>query len=413
MAKQAPSKMARRKPASRKAPARTVAKSKATRRKPLRAPAAKAKRPTRGTAAKQPTAKRGAVRKAAVKRPARASSAKKARPAKAAARKTGRMLKIAYLAKARPDLQARIPKDVQGVILEAGPGGVYSPAALAQVADVDALVVSMEPVNEAMLAAAKKLKIVQRLGVGYETLDLQAAARRGIPCCNIEGVNKEAVAEHGVTLILALKNKLLDADRLVRAGQWGDSRLLTTTTFELVGKTMGIIGLGNTGTALARRCKAFGMRIVYNDVRDIDPALIQELDATYLPKAEMFRQADVLSVNTDLNESTRHLVNGETLSMMKPTALFVCCARGGIVDEPALRDALNAGRIAGAGIDVFDPEPIRKDNPLFSAKHTILTSHVAGVTEETTQRIFDWAHENVRRVVLRGQKPRWVRNGVA
>jgi len=322
------------------------------------------------------------------------------------------MMKIAYLAKVRPDLKARIPKDVDGVILEADAKGVYSPDALKQVADVDAFVVSMEPVNEQLLGAAKKLKIVQRLGVGYETLDLKAAAKRGIPCCNIEGVNREAVAEHGAALIIALTKHLLEADELTRNGKWGESRLLTKTTFELNGKTMGIIGLGNTGSSLARRCKALGMRIVYNDIRDIDPAVVKELDATFLPKEEIYRQSDVISVNTDLNDQSRNMINAETLSMMKPTALFVCCARGGIVDEPALRDALNAGRIAGAGIDVFDPEPIRKDNPLFKAKNTILTSHVAGVTEETTPRIFDWAHENVRRVVLHGEKPRWVRNGV-
>src|SRR5579863_2136520 len=175
------------------------------------------------------------------------------------------MMKIAYLAKVRPDLKARIPQDVDGVILEAGPGGVYSKEALAQVADVDAFVISMEPVNEQILAAAKKLKIVQRLGVGFETLDLKAAAKRGIPCCNIEGVNKEAVAEHGAALILALTRHLLEADKFTREGKWGESRLLTKTTFELNGKTMGIIGLGNTGSSLARRCKALGMRIVYND----------------------------------------------------------------------------------------------------------------------------------------------------
>jgi len=322
-------------------------------------------------------------------------------------------MKIAYLVKARPDLKTRIPQDVEGVVLEAGPGGVYSKDALGQVADVDAFVVSMEPVNEPLLAAAKKLKIVQRLGVGYETLDLKAAAKRGIPCCNVEGVNKEAVAEHGMTLILALNRHLLEADKMVREGKWGDSRLLMKTTFELNGKTMGIIGLGNTGLSLARRCKAFGMRIVYNDVRPIDPALIRALDAAFLPKEEIFRQADVISVNTDLNETTRNMINAETLSMMKPAALFICCARGGIVDEPALRDALDAGRIGGAGIDVFETEPILKNNPLLSAKNIVLTSHVAGVTEETTQRTFEWAHENVRRVVLRGEKPRWVRNGVS
>ena len=321
-------------------------------------------------------------------------------------------MKIAYLAKARPDLVARIPKEIESAMIESGPGGVYSAEALAQVADADALVVSMEPVNEQILAACTRLKIVQRLGVGYETLDLDAAARRKIPCCNIEGVNKEAVAEHALMLILALTKHLLEADRLTRSGRWAESRMLTQRTCELKGKTLGIVGLGNTGTALARRGKAFGMHIVYNDIRPIPTRTIEELGARALEKEELYRAADLISINTDLNPATRHLIDARALALMRPHALLVCCARGGIVDEAALRDALDGGRIAGAGIDVFETEPILPDNPLLGAKNCILTAHVAGVTDETTQRIFDWAHENVRAVVLRGEKPRWVRNGV-
>lgn len=320
-------------------------------------------------------------------------------------------MKIAYLAKARPDLQARIPKDVEGVILEAGPGGVYSESDLRKVADVDALVVSMEPVNEQLLAACKKLKIVQRLGVGYETLDLAAAARRGIPCCNIEGVNKEAVAEHGLALMLALSKRLLEINRLTHQARWNDARVQTKHVHELFGKTLGIIGLGNTGSSLARRARALGMAIQYNDIRPIDPRVIEETGARFVEKDELLKTSDVVSVNTDLNATTARMIDARALALMQPHALLICCARGGIVDEPALREALDAGRIAGAGMDVFDPEPIRKDNVLLGAKNIIVTSHVAGVTEETTQRIFDWAHENVRRV-MRGEKPRWVRNGV-
>lgn len=323
----------------------------------------------------------------------------------------GTPLKIAYLAKARPDLQARIPKDVQGVIVEAGAGGIYSDADLKKVADVDAVVVSMEPVNEQLLAACKKLKIVQRLGVGYETLDLQAAAKRKIPCCNIEGVNKEAVAEHGLTLILALSKRLLEANRLTHQAKWNDARVLSGFNFELKDKVLGIIGLGNTGSSLARRAKALEMKVIYNDLRKIDPHVLEETGARFVEKDELFRTADIVSVNTDLNDQSAKLIDARALALMRPHVIFVCCARGGIVDEPALAEALNSGKIAGAGIDVFDPEPILKDNVLLSAKNCIVTSHVAGVTEETTQRIFDWAHENIRRV-LRGEKPRWVRNGV-
>ena len=321
-------------------------------------------------------------------------------------------MKIAYLAKARPDLKDLIPPDVDPVVVQAGLGGVYSQQDLARCADVDALVISMEPVNEQMLAACKRLKIVQRLGVGYETLDLKAAAKRRIPCCNVPGANKEAVAEHGMTLIMALARRLLEADRLTHELKWADARLLTHHTFELYGKTIGIVGLGNTGSQLARRARAFGMRIVYNDIREIDAETIEAVGAQYMEKEQLFREADIVSINTDLNDQSRDMIDARALALMKPSTLLVCCARGGIVDEAALRDALDAGRLAGAGIDVFSEEPIQMDNPLLSARNCIVTSHVAGVTDETTRRIFTWAHDNVRAVVERGEKPRWVLNGV-
>jgi len=305
-----------------------------------------------------------------------------------------------------------IPPDVEPIVLQSGPGGVYSDDALAQVADVDALVISMEPVNEQMLAACQRVKIVQRLGVGYETLDLQAAAQRGIPCCNVPGANKEAVAEHGMTLMMALTRRVLESDRLTRDLKWAEARLLTHETFELHGKTIGIVGLGNTGSQLAKRARAFGMRIVYNDIREIEAETIESVGAQFMEKEQLFREADIISINTDLNDQSRNMIDAEALALMKPKALLVCCARGGIIDEPALRDALDAGRLGGAGIDVFSEEPIKLDNPLLAAKNCIVTSHVAGVTDETTRRIFQWAHDNVRAVVERGEKPRWVLNGV-
>lgn len=321
-------------------------------------------------------------------------------------------MKVAYLAKARPDLEAMIPKDVDYVIVEAGPGKVWGDDALTQVADADAFVVSMEPVNEQVIDAAPNLKIVQRMGVGYETLDLDALARRGIPACNLEGVNKEAVAEHGMTLMLGLTKRLLEAHRLTQNREWAQARLLTGHTFELKGKTLGIIGLGNTGAALAMRARAFEMEVIFNDTRQIAPEIPAGLGARSVDKETLFRTADIVSVNTDLNATSRHLINRQALEMMRPHALLVCCARGGVIDETALRAALDEGRIAGAGIDVFETEPIQPDNPLLEAPNTLLTSHVAGVTDETTRRIFDWAMENVRTVVKKGQKPRFVRNGV-
>jgi phosphoglycerate dehydrogenase-like enzyme len=298
------------------------------------------------------------------------------------------------------------------VIVEAGPDGKYRAESLAQVADVDAFMVSAEPIHEQILAAAKKLKIVQRLGVGYDSLDLEAAKKRNIPCCNVAGVNKEAVAEHTLGLILALSKNLKEADRLTREANWGEARMLTKRSFELKGKTLGIVGFGAIGTSLARRAKAFEMQIVYNDIREIDPKEIEATGARFLEKPALFRTADIVSIHTTLNPTTRGVVDAQLIGLMKPTALLTCAARGGIVDEAALRDALNAGKIAGAGMDVFTVEPILPGNPLLQAKNLLLTSHLAGLSIESGKRSMTWALDNVRRVVERGEKPQWVVNGL-
>ncbi len=321
-------------------------------------------------------------------------------------------MKIAFLARARPDLPSRIPADIDYAILEVGQGNIWNDSALGEVSDADAFVVSMEPVNAQLLRAAGQLQIVQRLGVGYETLDLKSAAKRGIPCCNIEGVNKEAVAEHGMNLMLALARRILETDSLTRDGRWDEARGLTQLVRELRGKTLGVIGLGNTGSQLAIRAKAMGMKILYNDIRDMDPEVLEKTGATFASKEQLFSQSNVVSVNTDLNETSAGMIGVQALGQMHKNTIFICCARGGIVDEPALTNALNQGAIAAAGIDVFETEPVLADNPLLKAKNCIVTAHVAGITDETTQRIFDWAIENVRRVVERGEKPQWVRNGV-
>ncbi len=321
-------------------------------------------------------------------------------------------MKIAYLMQYRPDYLPRLLQDVEHVIVAAQPDKTYSAEDLARVADVDAIVVSLEPITAQLIAACPKLKIIQRLGVGYENLDLEAAAKRGIPCCNTAGVNKESVAEHGMLLILALARNLLATDRLTREDRWQEAKLLTGSAMELQGKTLGIVGLGDTGSHLARRAKAFGMQIVYNDIREIDARIVEELGARSMEKDQLFAEADVISINTTYNATSANMIDARALALMKPHARLVCCARGGIVDEAALADALNAGRLAGAGIDVFAAEPTPSDNPLLGAKNVVVTSHVAGVTPEATNRNFDWAHQNVRAVVERGEKPRFVRNGV-
>lgn len=321
-------------------------------------------------------------------------------------------MKIAYLMKDRPDYFHRFDESAQYVIIGQEPDGSYSQQTLEELADVDALIVSNQPVTEQLLAACPKLKIVQRTGVGYENLDLEAAARRGVPCCNLQGVNKESVAEHGMLLILALARQFVEAQELTRQGRWQEAKQLNQQSFELKGSTLGIVGLGDTGSNLARRARAFEMQIVYNDVRDIDPEIVESLGARYMEKDQLYAEADIISVNTTYNPSTDGMIGARELALMKPQARLVCCARGNIIDEQALADALNAGRLAGAGLDVFSSEPISEDNPLRNAKNVYITSHIAGVTEDAIARSFAWAHENVRNVVEKGEKPRWVVNGL-
>ena len=322
-------------------------------------------------------------------------------------------MKIGYLMKVRPDLEDIVPADVESYVrIYADEKGHYSAEDLEKIKDVDAFIISMEPVNEQILAAASKVKIVQRLGVGYETLDLEAAAKRQIPACNLEGVNKEAVAEHNMTFILALAKKLPQAIDFTQKAEWASARSLTTSTFELKDCTLGIIGFGNTGSELAKRAHAFEMKILYNDVRTVNSDIAATLGAQSVTREELLKTADIVCVCTDLNDSTRHLINEQAIALMRPETTFICCARGGIVDEQALASALKEKRIAQAGVDVFAIEPINPDNPLIGLPNCLITSHVAGVAHDTTMRIWEWAHENVRRVVQRHERPLWIRNGV-
>jgi len=321
-------------------------------------------------------------------------------------------LKIAYLLRVRPDLEDIIPEDVESVRIEVGEDGLYRREDLDKVKDAEAFIVGMEPVNDQILDAAPALKIVQRLGVGYETLDLQATAKRGIPACNLEGVNKEAVAEHCLALMLNLAKHLPEAMQLTQQADWAAARFLTTQTCELFEKTIGIVGFGNTGTALAQRANAFGMNILFNDIREIDSKTASSLNATAVDKNTLYQQSDFVCICTDLNDSSRLMIDAEALQTMGADTRFICCARGGIVDEAALAAALKQGTIAAAAIDVFAVEPIRADNPLIGLDNCLLTSHVAGVAHDTTMRIWHRAHDNVRAVVQKGEKPNWIRNGL-
>lgn len=212
--------------------------------------------------------------------------------------------------------------------------------------------------------------------------------------------------------ILALAKQFLPTQALTQAADWLSAHKLTACSFEVKGKMLGIIGFGHTGAALARRAHAFDMNILYNDLVDVNSDLASRFGARRVDKATLFAQSDFVSISADLNQYSRGMINATTLNQMQPNAKLVCCARGGIIDELALANALKAGTISAAAIDVFETEPILPGNPLIGLDNCLLTAHVAGVASDTMTRIWEWAHDNVRAVVQRGERPRWIRNGL-
>ncbi len=322
-------------------------------------------------------------------------------------------MKICFLWKNRADYAQRIPQGLEWMVMGSGADGRYTAEDLRRAADADAIVAAHEPVDEALLAACPRVKIVQRMGVGYNTVDLQAAARRHIPVCNLGDVNKDALGEHGMALLLALTRRIVDNHERLRAADWAGARAILDTTYELKGRTLGILGLGKSGYELARRARAFGMRILYHSRSRPDARLTEAIAAEPRRLDELLRESDAVAVCVSLNPSTQGLIGARELALMKPGAYLIDLARGGIVEEAPLAEALNAGRLAGAGMDVFAVEPVRPDNPLLTAKNVVLTAHSAGTTQECTDREVAWSIDNVRRFVEQGEPPRWIVNGVA
>lgn len=319
---------------------------------------------------------------------------------------------VCFIWKNRPDYEQRIPPDLKYVRIGSQADGSYAAADLAKARECDAVIAAHEPIGPPLLDSLPKLKIVQRMGVGYNTVDLAACAKKGIPVCNLGDVNKDALGEHGMALLLALTRRLVENHERLRAADWAGARAVLDGTYELKGRTLGVLGFGKAGYELARRAKAFGMRIVYHNRSDVDARLVESVEAEPRTRDGLLREADVVAIAVSLNPSTEGLIDAKALALMKPTAYLINLARGGIVDERALADALNAGRLAGAGTDVYSAEPVAAANPLLAAKHVVLTAHSAGTTKECTDREVAWSIENVRRYLEHHEKPKWIVNGV-
>lgn len=250
-----------------------------------------------------------------------------------------------------------------------------------------------------------RLKLVQLLSAGYDFLDIDLARANGLVVCSNGGANAIAVAEHTMLLILAVLRRLTVLDAEMRSGT---ARPDATTNHELAGRAVGLIGFGFIGKEVAKRLRGFDVDLLYYDVERANPETEDALGASYRSLPELLATADVVSLHTPLNEATHHIVNRETLSQMKPGAVLVNTARGGLVDTDALAEALADGRLMGAGLDVFSTEPPPTDHPLLAPElGVVATPHSAGPTWESFPRRIGNAFANAERV-RRGEPPLWV-----
>jgi phosphoglycerate dehydrogenase-like enzyme len=254
---------------------------------------------------------------------------------------------------------------------------------------------------------AKRLKLVQVLSAGYDYVNIAGARKARIPICANGGANSVAVAEHALMLMLAVYRKLVTFHQNVAAGRWHQGIPRTVNIYEMEGKTVGLVGLGNIGRQVARRVRAFDAQVTYYDVWRRSPQEEEELGVQYAPLDTLLATADIVSLHVPLNESTRHLVNAQALGRMKPTAILINTCRGEVVDERALIAALQQGRILAAGLDTQEKEPPDPHNPLLQLPNVTLTPHSAGPTVDSFRKRFHNGYVNVERVA-RGQPPLWV-----
>lgn len=272
----------------------------------------------------------------------------------------------------------------------------FGPAELAaKLADCDAAIVGLkERVGAAELAGAKRLRIVANLAVGYDNLDLAALGAAGIAVSNTADVLNESVADYAWALLLGASRRMGAAERWLRAGHWHTTEFKGWLGTDVRGRTLGILGMGRIGQAIARRAQGFGMPVLYHNRSRLPEAVERECRARLVDKATLLCESDCLMLVLPLTPETRHAIGAAELAQMKPTAVLVNVARGGIVDDAALAAALREGRLAAAGLDVFEGEP-RVHPDLLALDNVLLSPHIASATTDTRRAMTTVAVDNV------------------
>lgn len=249
--------------------------------------------------------------------------------------------------------------------------------------------------DELLDAAGPGLRVVSNYAVGYDNIDVPACARRGIAVGNTPGVLTETTADLAWALLMAAARRLPEGDRYVRAGKWLTWGPLLLLGPDVNGATIGIVGFGRIGQAMARRAQGFGMTVLYHDVTPLPDAVTAPLGATYVPLDQLLARSDFVSLHVNLTDETRHLINAATLATMKPTAVLINTSRGPVVEGAALATALRDGTIWAAGLDVTDPEPIPMDDPLVGLDNCLIVPHIASASRATRGKMAAMAAANL------------------
>ena len=271
--------------------------------------------------------------------------------------------------------------------------------------DVDAIYCTLnERIDKEVMDKAGKLKVVGTMSVGVDHIDVGYATSKGIYVVHTPGVLTETVADHTWALLLATARRVVEADKTIRDGKWEIPWAPTMMLgYDVYGKTLGVIGVGRIGSAVARRAKGFNMRVLYYDIvrrRDLE----EELGIEYVELDKLLRESDFVTLHVPLTPETKGLIKERELRLMKKTAILVNTSRGAVVDQRALTRALQEGWIAGAGLDVFEKEPIPVDDPLLKLENVVLTPHIGSASHDTRNKMAEYVADGIIKV-LRGERP--------
>jgi glyoxylate reductase len=276
-----------------------------------------------------------------------------------------------------------------------------------EICDVDGLFCLLtESVDRDLLEKAKQLKVISNMAVGYNNIDIEAAREKGITVTNTPGVLTETTADLTFALLMATARRLPESSDYLRRGDWKTWSPMQLTGQDIYGATMGIIGMGRIGAALAKRAKGFDMNILYYN-RSCKPALEEELNMHYVGLDDLLKESDFVCVMTPYSNETRNLISARELSLMKTSSILINTARGGIVNEDDLYESLKNGEIWAAGLDVFEQEPVSLDHPLLKLPNVVTLPHIGSASIQTRLKMADLAADNLLLAVT-NQRPKHV-----